>query len=550
MNHRTAIAKPRVLAYTAVLVYLAAGLPFLPRLGLENDESLFAAPLFAPKSWHYRIRLFHSDFPLLLMSYLGTLKTFLYQPLFHWFGTGILVARLPMLLAGALSVWLFYLFLRRIADERTALVGCWLLAADSLFLLTACFDWGPVALQHLLVIAGLLLVVRFYQERRDFSLFAGFFFFGLAVWDKALAFWILSGCGIAAVVTVPRQILATLNLRRIGLAAAGFILGAAPFFIYNVTHGFDTLRQNATRDFSDLPGRARLLLYTLDGRGLFGWMFEEDPNTPHPHVPSDALERLSAGISTFAGHPRTELMVYALILAVLLAPLARGPSLRAILFALVAWAVAWIQMATTAGAGGSVHHVILLWPLPAMLVAVSLGAASRRLGKAGLPVLAAVTIVLIGADLLVTNEYYTVMARNGGTPNWSSAMFTLSRYMQSTSASSVSCVDWGIMDSLRLLNRGKLPLRWGGDEPDSQLADILADPGGLFLGHSPGRETFPGKTAAITARATRLGFRREVIAVISDPFGRPTFEIFRFHPVVEQALPHSDSQHPSSAIKP
>jgi len=518
------------LAYAAVLFYLLTGMPFLRHLGLENDEALFASPLFAPKAWHYKIRLFHSDFPLLLMSYLGTLKTFIYKPLFRWFGTGILVTRVPMLLAGALTVWLFYLFLRRIAGERTALIGCWLLAADSLFLLTSCFDWGPVALQHLLTVGGLLLVVHFYQERREFSLFAAFLLFGLAVWDKALALWLLTGCGLAAILTLRRQILDTLNLRRLGLAVAGFCVGASPFLIYNVTHHFDTLRENATRDFSDIPGRARLLLNTLDGQGMFGWFIQEDADTPKPHLPSDGFEKLSADLSAIAGHPRTGLMIYGLILALLLAPLARGPELRAILFALIAATAAWLQMATTRGAGGSVHHVILLWPMPAMLVAVSLGAASRRLGKAGLPAVAAVVVLLAGSDLLVTNEYYAVMLRNGGSVTWTSAVFTLSGYMKSQQATNVFCVDWGIMDSLRLLNRGRLPLRWGGDEPDSELASLLADPGSIFLGHAAGREVFPGKTAALTARAARLGFSREVMAEIGDSFGRPMYEVFRFHP--------------------
>ena len=34
---------------------------------------------------------------------------------------------------------------------------------DSLYLLTTVFDWGPVALQHLLTVGGILLLVGFYQ---------------------------------------------------------------------------------------------------------------------------------------------------------------------------------------------------------------------------------------------------------------------------------------------------------------------------------------------------------------------------------------------------
>jgi uncharacterized membrane protein len=71
-----------------------------------------------------------------------------------------------VLLAGAATIWLFYRLLRRISGNRAAVFGCALLAADSTFLLTNTFDWGPVALQHLLLVGAILLLVVFYQDNR------------------------------------------------------------------------------------------------------------------------------------------------------------------------------------------------------------------------------------------------------------------------------------------------------------------------------------------------------------------------------------------------
>jgi hypothetical protein len=139
-----------------------------------------------------------------------------------------------------------------------------------------------------------------------------------------------------------------------------------------------------------------------------------------------------------------------------------------------------------------------------------------------------VAALLIGSEVLVTNEYYTVMVRNGGTVAWTDAIYTLSDYLKSAPATTVSCVDWGIEDSLRLLNRGALPLRWGGDENDAELHSLLSQPGSLFLGHTPGREVTPGSTAKLDKHAAALGYGRQVIAVIADGFGRPTFEVFSY----------------------
>jgi len=514
----------------AAAFFFFSGVLFVAHLGVQNDEALFASPLFTPKDWFYRIRLFHSDIPLLLMSYLGTCKSLIYKFLFQWFGVTAGSIRIPMVLTGALSIWLFWLFLRRVAGERAALIGCALLISDSIYLLTNCFDWGPVALQHLLILGAMLLIVCFHQEGRDASLFGGFLLAGLAVWDKALALWMLSGIFIACILVAWRQISGAMSRRRVGLAAAGFCLGASPFLIYNVTHGFASLRENAGRDFSDVPERARQLENTLNGEGMFGWLIEEDRDTPAPHPPSNLVETVSAEISTDAGHPRHNLMVFGLLLALVLAPLARGNARKGILFGVTAMAVAWVQMATTKNAGGSLHHIILLWPLPAMIVAISLAAASRRLGRAGLPAAVAVTVLLAGSGLLVTNEYYAQTVRNGGTVPWSDAVFTLSDFLKTTPAKTVSCVDWGILDTLRLLNRGRLPLRWGGDESEASLPELVAAAPAVFIGHPVGREVFQGKTNRLLNVAGKLKYRRRMLAVIGDSFGRPVFEVWEFEP--------------------
>jgi hypothetical protein len=230
-------------------------------------------------------------------------------------------------------------------------------------------------------------------------------------------------------------------------------------------------------------------------------------------------------------------MLYAFGLALLLAPLARGHALRAIVFALLAIAFAWVQMAVTANAGGSVHHAILLWPLPQMVIAISFAAASRRLRAAGIPALAVVLAVLMVSGLLVTNEYHFLMVRNGGSPNWTDAIFRLADYMKGVSSSNVFCMDWGIMDNMRLLSRGKLPLRVGTDpitKPALDAADreylarTIAGPGHVFINHTKDFEFFPGINDKLVKYAADAGYRREVMAVIPDSHGRPAYEVYRF----------------------
>jgi len=526
----------------ACIFFLLAGHAFLPLLGIEDDEALFVDGIFRPRAELYSIRLGHSHLPIMLMTYLGALKSVLYGPIFRLFGTGIRVLREPMLVVGAASIYLFFRLLRSVAGLRAAYIGCGLLAVDSIYLLTVCFDWGPVALQHLLLIGGVLLLVGFFQDGSGRKLAAGAALLGLALWDKALAVWVLSGMGIAAIAIFPRQILAALTRRNLALAVGGFLLGALPLVIYNAGHHWVTFRGNFQRDTTPgaLRGKFLMLVNTGQGGGLFGWMTDEDWQTPKPHLPEGVLSTASARISSIAGHPRHHLLVYAFILALLLTPLARGTALRTILFALIALAVAWVQMAITANTGGSVHHTVLLWPLPQVVVAVSLAAASRQLGRAGIPALAAILAVTVVSGALVVNEYYAVMRRDGGAQSWTDGIFALSDYLKTAPASAVVCLDWGILDPLRLLNRGKLPLEMRPDSlPQPQmtegdrawLAFRLSDPGALFIGHTKEYEFFPGSSPALARFAAQSGYIQDTVAVISDSYGHQVYEVYRFHKV-------------------
>jgi 4-amino-4-deoxy-L-arabinose transferase-like glycosyltransferase len=517
------------------------GLVFLPHLGVQNDEALFAHALYEPRAGLAAARIFGFRFPLMLMSYLGTLKAWLWLPFFRLFGTGPLALRLPALAAGVASVWLFFLLLRRVAGDRAAVAGAVLLAADSLYLLTACFDWGPVALQHLLLAASMLLLVRFYQQGARRNLAGGFFLIGLLMWDKALAVWMLSGTAVALLAIIPRRIFRVITPQRVALAAVSFTLGATPLLVYNARNHWATFHGNFQLETRDLSGKARLLVNTAAGAGLFGWMVNEDWQAQQPHAPRTAGQKLSAALSDLAGRPRHNLMAYGFLLALALVPLARGDALRAILFALLALAVAWLQMAINANTGGSVHHTILLWPLPAMVMAVSFAAASRRLGRAGIPALAAAVSALAISGALVTNEYFRLAIRNGGSQNWTDAVYSLASYTRTVPARNLFCQDWGILDSLRLLDHGTLPLRLGTDQvakPEltgddrELLTRIVTGPGHVFLAHTPDFEFFPHNRKFLEF-AAGLGYRPEVLARIPDSFGRPVYEVYRLAPPAE-----------------
>jgi 4-amino-4-deoxy-L-arabinose transferase-like glycosyltransferase len=520
------------------IFFFCAGHAFIPLLGIEDDEALFAQGIFSPRAELYSIHIGRSNIPIMLMSYLGALKSIVLRPVLVTFGVSLRTVREPMLLAGVASLWLFFLLLRRTAGDRAAYIGCALLACDSLYLLTTCFDWGPVALQHLLLLGGALALARFFHTRGNAALFGSGVLFGLALWDKALAVWMLSGLGLGGILIFPRQIIQLVTLRRASIFLLALVIGAMPLILYNMTSKGGTLEGNFQKNTAEIPQKGLFLINTLSGDGLFGWMTDEDWHTPQPHPPQGAIGRASAAISAVFDHPRHSLFFYAFVLALLAAPFAGATQFRLILWALIALLVAWIQMAMNQNTGGSVHHTILLWPLPQFIVATSFAGVSQRFGRAGIRAVAAITVVVALSMALVTNEYYFMMARDGGAKSWTDAIFPLSQYLRRQPPTTWAfALDWGIMDQLRLLERGKLHVGIGTDqiskpemtpEDKTYVRAIVADPASVFIAHTKDFEFFPGNLEKLTQLAAESGYRRETLATIPDSFGRTVYEVYRF----------------------
>jgi len=513
----------------ASLFFFLAGQPFIARLGIQTDEALFAEPVFDPRATLYSWHIGSFQIPSMLMSYVGCLKSLIYLPIFRFFGAGAYSVREPALLMGALSIWLFYLLLRRMAGLRAACIGCCLLAADSLYLLATCFDWGPVALQHLLLVGAVLLLLKFYQTLSSVCLAGGFFLLGLAMWDKALAIWMLGGFAIAGLLVFPRQIWAVTGFRRALVSVAALALGALPLIVYNVHTNLTTLRENTGWDASELPIKAHLLAETARGRALLGYFNADDQNTPIPKQPVGWLEKTSAAMTELDGNWSSGWMLYAFFPALLLAPFAGRNNLRAVAFLLIAMLVAWLQMAFNPHTGGSVHHTILLWPWPQAVIAISFAGVSRRMRRFGPPAAAAVVAVVCVSCLLVTNEYYAKIVRNGGTPQWSAAVYPLAESLRHMGAAYVFATDWGIFDSILLLNRDRPPVRngIGAEKNPADMQWALSDPSNIFVAHAKDAESFVGVNEKLIDAAEKLGYRRTLLAAIPDGYGRTVFEVYR-----------------------
>ncbi len=510
----------------AACLFVLLSAAFIPYAGFQDDEALFASPLYEPIGKELQMRAFHHNIPLMMMSYLGTLKTALYWRWLPLAGSSVWAVRLPMAFAGAVTIFFFYRLIL-LSEAHSAGVaaglGVFLLATDPVFLLTNTFDWGPVALEHVLLVAGCFFLARFAVSNVETgqhqigNLAGGFFLFGLALWDKALFLWALSGLSAGALAVFWPHVRRSISGRNVAVAAAAFFLGALPFLIFNLRNRGATAGENVHWSAERLPYKFLQLQDAANGSSLFGFMANDDDKGAKPA--KSVRGRMASWIEQLSGGVEESGFDYAFAVLLLAAPLWwRSRPAR---FSLIFLCVAWGMMAFTKDAGGAAHHDVLLWPFPILFAAATLAALPWR----WLTILIGSGLVIL--NLLVVNQYMVDFERNGAAGNFTDALFPLSKALPD--GPPVYVLDWGIGNSVQLSHRGRLNLRYGAEPLNQdQLNYMLSDPGAIFVDHVPERQIYREVPEHLNQLATGEGYSKRMLQTISDSNGRPVFLVFQY----------------------
>ena len=528
----------------AVSVFFAsAGMAVIRYPGLQNDELFFAPPVFIPQTAFYAVRAFGAQIPVMVMSYTGALKTWIYAGVFSVWEPSRWSVRIPVLLACLATIWLTWIWARMVAGRRVAIAAVALLATNSMFLLTGVLDWGPVALQHLLMMSGLVGVTYFAKTGSRWALGLGFFLWGLGLWDKALMIWLLVGFAVAASCVYPGEVKRRISPATAAIALGVFVIGAAPLIWYNIDRHGETATANATFSPDNSIQKLQVLGMSLDGSSLFAYLVEADAATPQ-RPPRGVVERVAFAVHRGLGTHKHNWFAPAFALAVLALPLLRRSRFfRPMVFLLIASVVAWVQMFMTHNAGAGAHHIVLLWPMPMLFTSIAIVAAAESFPRYGSAIFVAIVSVLVIGNLLNENEYLTHFAVRGGIGGWTDAIYPLSGSLDDSTW--VGTVDWGYTNALRVLHKGHLNLFNTSDYlPKSQsksasieeIKEMVGNPGILFVQHTESKQIIPHVNDVLRSRAQGLGYTEHLQQRIADSSGEPVFEIFRFERQTSPAL--------------
>jgi hypothetical protein len=447
----------------------------IPHYGVYYDEALYAPALYQPDTAVVHIRLFHQTLPVMVMSYVGALKLYLWKLLFAVWYPSVWSIRLPMLLAAAATAGIWGHTLYALGAMRAAWACIGLLLTSATFLTCSTFDWGPVALQMLLGAAAVNLISR---DRHPFL--AGLLC-GLAVWDK-LTFAFAYG-----------PLLAMLAVRRPRwLTAAGFVVGCAPL-LYALTKTSPTQSLVVAVSPELLWGRIGIMSATLIGSGFYGFMA---PERWMPVFPPLILLILIVTFSVRGSWHRTRLAFGACLI------------------------LSWCAMAPFNNIGWSIHHTVLLLPIVCALIALTIEDSGKWPWEAALLPLVAINI-------------YSLYSLGRAVPNpyWSAVLNELPERIAVREPRVILCEDWGLQNQIWLLSNGRMRptsvivADRVNDQDRNNIAAALAVPGTLFLSFTEEHRAFPKGHEAVQSVARELGYEKASVERVKGMIEMDTYFI-------------------------
>ena len=100
-------------ALVGSLLFVLLAILLIPYPGIQEDEAIFGPPIYHPELVPH-LKIGAHLIPLMLMTYLGATKTWLYALIFKFWRPSAATIRGPVIVIFALTIWVLYAVLRMI----------------------------------------------------------------------------------------------------------------------------------------------------------------------------------------------------------------------------------------------------------------------------------------------------------------------------------------------------------------------------------------------------------------------------------------------------
>jgi hypothetical protein len=522
---------PECIVGVALILYLSLACWHIRYPGIYYDEAFFVNAALGAKYNDSFIAYRILGIPVMLMSYIGALKSFVYAPIFAVCGVSPLTIRLPAIIISTYSLLITYALLIQFVPRIVSALGLLLIAVDAPFVFQTRTDFGPIAIMIALKMTA-IYVFMLWLKTGNWRYFAfGLCCLALGVYDKLNFLWVVFALCPAALIYAKR-IVYLLKLDYAPLVSSVVIyLGALAMFGFEIA--LPLLRRMPPVKPEWTEERFQLMLSTFD-RTLTGQLFSHLVFAREVLVGSFCPMWLVP--VAFSG---------ALIAFLLLRRAKRVEEVAIRIFSGVAFftviiAVLFIEVLATPEAQGP-HHVLIVWPFHYLIVILAISlmgiTCTGKVRRAAGALLACVMTVWIGNNLASTAKVITAFSTVPLRGQWSYHVYDLNNLIRDIcpKVNLVIFADWGLCNQLQALCpciRTKCFDAWvlltDADESKNarlSVAKVLSVDQSAVVVFAQGRCILPSARRNVFKIARENGISLNRLAVISDQSG-PLYEVY------------------------
>jgi hypothetical protein len=494
--------------------------------GLYYDEALFVNAATGATQSDLFVHRRVLGVPVMLMSYIGALKAWIYYPIFKIFDISIASIRFPAILLGAASIILLYWYVSQQFSKVAAVIFLALAAIEPSTIFHSRLDWGPTALMMvfrggLFVSLGLFLKTGEKQYLRLAVLCCA-----IGIFDKLNFVWIALAGGVSAVVFYPERFNIPL-ISRLGTQKLLILVSAGVILIFIALTVRATGGANPTGElgFTDIVFRWNqffsLFAMTVAGTGVYDFVITgSNPARSH-----HAIALTAGAIASIFG-------ITVGLRSNLIRPQALG---FLVLFAFLLAAQIFITRKATGP-----HHFATLAPL--WLVFFSIGIWSLIEGlkpfrwPLGFAAGAVLTSGLTVTSIMVDLGYHRGFRNININPLWSVTSGDLvQRIGTLAKVGAVVAVDWGVATNVQAISNNELAVydMWSFfNDPKNKtelnwFAKTHIKKGSIFVLHTPERSVFPNARNNFLGAIAQENWPINHVFSVYSTDGTDFFEVYR-----------------------
>lgn len=514
---------------SAIIVWLIFSLWNILLPGLQYDECLAAAPAvnFVTNTYNTEpmqinpsvIEIFGRKFPIMIMTYIGPVKTLLHIPIYFILGISVFTTRLLPILIVIFSFPLIYLLCKNLFNSQVARFSIFLIALDPSFTFYLTRDVGPAVIPIFLKLFSLLYFYKWWYNHKLIYWIVANFSLGLGISHKVDFLWIVVGIYFSAVIILRSKIFTLINLRHLFYGMLSIIIGALPITLFNiVTTGYtfspflSIVSISLNSIILSINERFHQILTMLSGEHI-SLLYTQ---TRFENLLFKYFVPLIFCLSLI-----TNLMV-------VVSKKERSDKnmiIGLILFIIIVFFESLFSPTTLGG-----HHLLALYPF----IHVLIGLFINNITNIGIIKKYKIQYVLITFILLI-NVFNQItinknFERTGGTGYWSDAIYELNEYLLNKNKRIV-LMEWGFTNNLIVLSKGNLVMDrfyrefWLNNDYCDAFKNYIK-PDKLFLFHNPGFENYQRAYEIFVNVSNELNLSPKLEKVFYQRDGKPVYQVY------------------------